>query len=43
MQKVIENVHKIWLNETTGCDIGFERIIIWKMNKLNDGGKKDEF
>ena len=43
MQKRIENVYKIWLNETTGCDISFDCIIIWKTNKLNDGGKENEF
>ena len=43
MQKRIENVYKIWLNEITGCGIGFERIIIWRMSKLNDGGKENEF
>ena len=36
-------MHKIWLNETTGCDISFERIIILKMSKLSDGGKNMEF
>ena len=36
-------MHKIWLNETTGCDISFECIIILKMSKLNGGGKKMNF
>ena len=36
-------MYKIWLNETTGWGIGFEHIIIWKMNKLSDGGKENEF
>lgn len=36
-------MHEICLNRITGCDIGFERVIIRKKNKLNGGGKKMRF